>query len=84
MNNTEQPSPLCASDDLRGRLVISVARTARLLGVNRSTLRRMNQDGRLPYPINLTKKRVGYLVSEISAWLAARAASRSGEPGETP
>lgn len=51
------------------------------LGLSRTTLYELIKTGAFPRPIDLTPTgtRTGFLVSEIEAWLAERAAAR-GRP----
>lgn len=42
------------------------------LGLGRSTIYRMMDEGEFPRPIHLTRKAVGWRSSEIDAWLASR------------
>lgn len=43
-----------------------------LIGLGRSTIYRMMEEGEFPRPIHLTRKTVGWRSSEITAWLDAR------------
>lgn len=45
---------------------------ADLIGLGRSTIYRMMDDGDFPKPIHLTRKTVGWRASEITAWLDSR------------
>ena len=52
--------------------VVSTSQVVELLGVGRSTLARWRRDGRFPEPIRLGPHRVGWRVSTVEGWLAAR------------
>jgi prophage regulatory protein len=48
-----------------------------LVGLSRSTLWRMSRDGRFPQPVQLSSPAsVGWLWTEVDAWLRERAAQR--------
>ena len=48
-----------------------------LTGLSATTVWRLTRRGEFPQPIRLSPGAVGWLDSEIRAWLAQRAASRS-------
>lgn len=50
-----------------------------LTSLSATTLWRLTRRGQFPQPIQLSTGAVGYLDSEITAWLAERAASRGKE-----
>ena len=41
-------------------------------GLSRSTIYQRVREGTFPQPINLGKRAVGWLASEVDAWLAAQ------------
>jgi prophage regulatory protein len=43
-----------------------------MIGVSRSTLRRMVEDGSFPQPVRITKRNAGYVLEAIEAWMQAR------------
>lgn len=47
-----------------------------MIGVSRSTLRRMVQDGSFPQPVRITKRNAGYLLEAVEAWMRARTQGR--------
>ncbi len=49
------------------------------LGISRSTLWRLTQQGDLPKPIRLSPNRVGIMEAELDEWLALRAAGRNSD-----
>jgi prophage regulatory protein len=53
------------------REACSLGRTSIYAGVAESTF---------PKPIKLTARRVGWLASEVEAWIAARASERAAAP----
>jgi len=60
-----------------------------MIGVSRSTLRRMVQEGSFPQPVRITKRNAGYVLEAVEAWMQARtqglgwdAASLRTEPSQ--
>jgi prophage regulatory protein len=51
-------------------------------GLSRSTLYQYIQDGLFPRPVTLGPRAVGWLESDVNAWIDARA--RAARPGTTP
>lgn len=51
-------------------------------GLSRSTLYQYIQDGLFPRPVSLGARAVGWLESEVTAWIAARA--KAVRPGTAP
>lgn len=51
-------------------------------GLSRSTLYQYIQDGLFPTPVSLGARAVGWLESEVTAWIAARA--KAVRPGTAP
>jgi prophage regulatory protein len=51
-------------------------------GLSRSTLYQYIQDGQFPRPVSLGARAVGWLESEVNAWIAARA--KAVRPGTAP
>jgi len=51
-----------------------------MIGLSDATVWRMERAGRFPGRITLGGNSVGWLYSEISEWLEAKAASRPGRP----
>jgi prophage regulatory protein len=47
-----------------------------MIGVSRSTLRRMVQDGSFPQPVRITKRNAGYVIEAVEAWMQARTQGR--------
>lgn len=56
------------------RLPAVAART----GLSASTIRRGVNAGSFPRPVPLGKRALGWLSAEITAWIAGRAAARTG------
>jgi len=50
-----------------------------LVGLSRSTIYRLLDQGRFPQPIPLTRSAVGWLEHEVSAWVEDRQAERDAE-----
>jgi predicted DNA-binding transcriptional regulator AlpA len=56
--------------------LLSPNKVAELLGISRVTLWRMRQeDDTFPSPYQITERRIGFLKSEIEAWVMSRRAS---------
>ncbi|MFG1342101.1 helix-turn-helix transcriptional regulator [Xanthobacter autotrophicus] len=85
---------LSHQDDLEGNgmlqqapedhTIIRKAPLAKRLGVSRAWLERAAKDGRFPKPIQLSARSVGWLSTEVDAWLKARAAERDAAPANNP
>ena len=68
----EDKPPVPAVDPHSGLRVLTVAEVARRFALSKSTIWRMVSDGRLPPPSKITGRRVGWMESDVDAWLAAR------------
>ncbi len=55
-------------------LVISFPEVAKLIGVSIPTLYRWHKAGNFPKPIRLGPARVGFIASDVDAWIAGRKA----------
>ena len=75
-------------------LALSPQETAHAVGLSLSLVQQLTQAGEFPKPRQLSARRVGYLLTEIEAWLAARPVSeclpppnsgygRAGKSGKT-
>lgn len=53
--------------------VLDEKSAAALLGVSHVTLERMRRAGRAPRHVQLSARRLGYRISDLTAWLDARA-----------
>jgi len=59
----------------KGRWAVRFIRPRQVLemiGVSRSTLRRMVQEGSFPQPVRITKRNAGYVLEAVEAWMQAR------------
>lgn len=65
---------------LGAQSVLAEADVARRFGINPSTWRRMMKAGETPSPIRLSKRRRGYLVSDLDAWWSGKLTERSTQP----
>lgn len=52
--------------------ILSLQQTAALYGVSISTLRRLRHDGKLPPPIQIGVRRIGWKASDLLAAIEAR------------
>jgi len=52
-----------------------------MIGLSDATVWRLERAGRFPGRIALGGNSIGWLYSEIEAWLEAKAAARPGRPG---
>jgi len=57
-------------------MVLPRAVTEIRVGLSRTTIWRLQRRGQFPRQVRLSPNRVGWLESEINAWIAARAAAR--------
>ena len=49
-----------------------------MIGVSRSTLRRMVREGSFPQPVRITKRNAGYVLEPVEAWMRARTQGLNG------
>ena len=56
--------------------ILSPREAWRTAGVSRSTMYRLEKEGRFPRRLQISVGRTGYLASELDAWLKTRAACR--------
>ena len=56
--------------------ILSPREAWRTAGISRSTMYRLEKDGRFPRRLQVSDGRTGYLASELEAWIKARAALR--------
>ena len=56
--------------------LINKTEAARRASLSVSTLKRLEAEGYFPRKVPISSNRVGYLVSEIDAWIAERVAER--------
>ena len=62
-------------------MIIKILRTVRrcdLIGLKTAALYRLVQKGQFPKPIKISTKLVGWVESEVIAWLESRIAQRDG------
>lgn len=65
-------------------LVVDLRQLMRMLpALSKSTIEEERRQGRFPQPRKLSGRRVGWLVSEIEAWLASRPVSDLPPPPNT-
>ncbi len=58
--------------------VLNKRQTAALINVSTSTLDRMIDSGKFPKPLELSTRRVGWLLSTVTGWTTARSPGPSG------
>lgn len=58
--------------DLTQYRVIKTGEAAALLGISMTHFRKMLRDGKLPAPVVLDARKLGWRVSDLSAWLETR------------
>jgi len=57
-------------------MFMSQTEVTRVVGLSRQELWRRRQIGQFPHPVKLGARRIGYLKSEIEAWVADRVSER--------
>lgn len=73
------------AEDFEGSKTASVPRFVRLpevkalTGLSRSTVYERIRDGQFPKPVGLGGRNVGWVESEVSAWIEARIAIARGD-----
>lgn len=55
-----------------------------MIGVSRTTLWRMVQNGSFPSPIRVTGRNAHYVLQAVDAWMRARAEGASSQPLSAP
>ena len=51
---------------------ISLTKTAQRTSLSRSTIRNYSKQGKFPPLIAITEKRLGFLLSDVQAWIETR------------
>lgn len=74
LKTTLLPDPVPAGLDLRLERVLSEGETAELLGLSRSSLKRLRLASRAPRHVRLSERRIGYVVRDSLAWRDSRTA----------
>ncbi|MER9914017.1 AlpA family phage regulatory protein [Mesorhizobium sp. M0050] len=59
--------------------ILSIKETCKRVGICRSTILQLMQDGKFPRTIQITPKRKGFIDSEIDAWISERILERDYE-----
>ena len=59
---------------------IRTQQVLRMIGVGRTTLWRMVQDGSFPRPVRVTQRNAGYLLEAVEHWMRTRAEGLPWEP----
>ncbi|MBA3068130.1 MAG: AlpA family phage regulatory protein [Hyphomonas sp.] len=57
-------------------MLLTQTEVTRVVGLSRQELWRRRQRGQFPHPVKLGVRRIGYLKSEIEAWIAGRVSER--------
>lgn len=70
----ERPAPAAIAP-----LVVTEAEAAQLLRLSPRSLQRLRLDGGGPPFCRLSERRIGYAVSELNRWLAARSAASTSD-----
>lgn len=61
----------------KSEIIIRLRRTIEKTGLSRSTIYALEKRGDFPKKINLSPRTMGFLESEVDAWIAERAATRT-------
>ena len=59
-------------DSLTTERILSAAQAARFIGLSRPTLNRMRRAGKLPSPLQLSERRIGWRVRDLIEHLKAQ------------
>ncbi len=59
---------------------IRTQQVLRMIGVGRTTLWRMVQEGSFPRPVRVTQRNAGYLLEAVEHWMRTRAQGLPWEP----
>jgi prophage regulatory protein len=57
-------------------LIISVKDVCQLTTLSRAFISKVRRNGNFPAPVHLGEKRIGFVRTEVEAWLEARIAAR--------
>jgi len=57
---------------------ISVKQVADIVGLSRSTIRRLRSRGLFPGPIRVSPGRIAWSIADINSWIASRRAENLG------
>jgi predicted DNA-binding transcriptional regulator AlpA len=71
MNNPAESFGL--PEELSRSRVVNEATAARICGVSHQTMERMRKSGTAPRHVQLSTRRLGYRICDLTAWLDARA-----------
>ena len=71
--------PNCDNRKNQTRHILGIAEVVEMVGISPSTIFRQIAAGTFPRPIRLAPNRIGWLKSEIEAWIAAREKERKGD-----
>ena len=56
--------------------ILRIKEVCRRLGISRTKLWEMTTNCEFPHPIQITKKRKGFIEAEVDAWIESRIAER--------
>lgn len=62
--------------------IIDLARVTAKTTLGRSTVYAYMKAGKFPAPVQVSARRVGWVESEVDAWVEARVESREAKPAE--
>ena len=71
--------PNCDNRKNQTRHILGIDEVVEMVRLSPSTIFRQIAAGTFPCPIRLSPNRIGWLKSEIEAWIAARAKERKGD-----
>lgn len=69
---------LCADEPA----LVSIKRACELTSLSRTMINRYRSEGRFPAAVPLGDKRIAFVKSEVSEWIAARIAARGANDNE--
>ena len=70
------------TDITKADRILRVRHVSNRTGLSRTTIWRMCRDGRFPRPVQLSSAAcVGFIESEVDAWVEAQIARRDGQTG---
>jgi excisionase family DNA binding protein len=64
--------------------LLTITEVGKMLGVTANTIRSMRAEGRIPKPVPISKRRIMYRESDLTAWLANGGFNGARSPGSMP
>ena len=73
MSRPTGADPVCPNQQPPAPRVIRIREVSRRIGLSRTTLWRLTQNGSFPAPLRLSENSIGWLEAEVDHWISTRA-----------